>query len=402
MSLEAPRPVRAQLTRLAHADPAVRTAAAAELAADDKNAPFLRFERVAAATDAHRAAFDAALAPIEARIRARTRDRVKDWAKERRLDLLGHVLADGPEADVADVVDRVLGVQHDILKAAWPDGPPADFGVGFAPARALADIRPPSGRLPITPTPGDEEAADGLLFAGRRVVVPAATASRFDRAGLVAGANGGVRLARSPPEAGLYQAVLLANGPVELAGALRTLVVADGDVVLTGRAVLSRTVVVATGSVTATGERRQAMDHTRVYAAGSIDLPNALPGIDCEFRAGGRVNLESATKLDAAGGVKGTPFGIRFVTPAEFGFRAAPADGGLAVAAVEAWSPLARYDVRPGDVVTHVGFDTVRTADALRRALRRGLTDEAAVFHVVRGVARLTRVVYLDGVPRRP
>ena len=144
------------------------------------------------------------------------------------------------------------------------------------------------------------------------------------------------------------------------------------------------------------------MDHVRVYAAGSIDLPNAEPGSDCVFRAGGRVNLESATKPDAAGGVKGTPFGIRFVSAEEFGFRVAPAVGGLTVAAVEAWSPLARYDVRPGDVIARVGFDPTRTADALRQALRRGVIDEAAVFHVVRGGARLTRVVYLDGVPRRP
>jgi hypothetical protein len=399
VSLEAPRPVRALLNQLAHSDPAVRADATAALAADDRNGPFLRFERVAAVTAAHRAALDAALGPIEARIRARTRDRVKDYAKERRLDLLGHVLADGPEADVSDVVDRILGVQHEVLKAAWPDGPPADFGVGFVPARALADIRARTGRPPITPTPGDEEVADGLVFAGRRVFVTAA--GEFDRSGLVVGANGGVRLARSPPETGLYQAVLLANGPVQMAGAQRVLVVADGDVVLTGRATLSRTVVVATGSVTASGERRQAMDHVRVYAAGSIDLPNALPGIDCVFRAGGRVNLESATKPNSAGGVKGTPFGIRFVTPEEFGFRAAPADGGLAVAAVEAWSPLARYDVRAGDVIARVGLDAVRSADALRRALRRGLFDESAVFHLARGGERLTRVVYLDGLPRR-
>ncbi|QDU23425.1 hypothetical protein [Urbifossiella limnaea] len=403
VSLEAPRPVRAQLNRLTHADPGVRAEAAAELGKDDKNAPFLRLERLAVVTEPHRAAVRAALDPIEARIRARTRERLKDWAKERRLDLLGHALADGPEADVPVVVDRVLAIQHEIHAAAWPDTPLFAKGVGFIPARSLADLAPRPGSPPfpaVHPTPGDDPAPDGLEFAGRRVFV--APAPRFEAIGLVAGAHGCVRRARPPIDPGLFRAVLLANGPVSLEGTRRALVVADGDVTISGPADLWRTVIVANGSVTATGERRQAMDYVRVYAAGSIDLPDALPGSDCAFRAGGRVKLESATKPDFAEGVKGMPFGIRFVTPEEFGFRVAPAAGGLTVAAVEAWSPLARYDVRPGDVIARVGFDGMPTADALRRALRRGLFDESAVFHVVRGGERLTRVVYLDGLPRRP
>lgn len=400
VSLEAPRPVRALLNRLAHADPAARADAAAELGKDDRHAPFLRLERVAAVTPTHQAALDAALAPIEARILARTRERLAGWAKERRLDLLGHALAGCPEADVPDVVDRVLAIQHEIQAAAWPDAPPGERGIGFAPARSLADIRALPGRPPITPTPGDEVAADGLEFAGRRVFVTAAGA--FERSGLVAGASGGVRRARPPTEPGLYQAVLLANGPVALTGTRRALVVADGDVTITGPADLWRTVIVADGSVTLAGPGRVTMEYARVYAAGSIDLPAGEAGIDCVFRAGGKVRVGPAAVKDAAEGVKDLPFGIRFTAPVDFGFRAEVAGGGMAVAAVEAWSPLARYDVRPGDVVTRVGFEAVRTAAALRRTLRRGLFDEAAVFHVGRGGERLTRVVYLDGLPRRP
>jgi hypothetical protein len=51
--------------------------------------------------------------------------------------------------------------------------------------------------------------------------------------------------------------------------------------------------------------------------------------------------------------------------------------------------------------VTRIGLQNTRTADALRRALRTALFEESAVFHVVRGGGRLTRVVYLDGLPER-
>lgn len=401
--LEAPRPMRALLDQLAHADPAVRAEAAAELGKDDKNAPFLRFERVAAVTPAQQTAFDAALAPIEARVRARTRPRVATWAKERRLDLLGLALAGCPEADVPGVVDHVLAIQHELQAAAWPDTPAAERGHGFIPARSVADLAPRSGSRPVpavNPTPGSDAAPDGLEFEGRRVLV--STARFPEPLGVVAGSVGGVRRARPPTEPGLFRAVLLANGAVALEGTRRVLVVADGDVTLAGATDLWRTVIVANGSVTMARPGRTTMEYVQVYAAGSIDLPAGAAGVDCVFRAGGKVRVGEGVLREAAEGVKELPFGIRFTAPADFGFRAAPADGGVAVAAVEAWSPLARYDVRPGDVVTRVGFDAVRTPDALRRCLWRGVFDESAVFHVVRGGARLTRVVYLDGVPQRP
>jgi S1-C subfamily serine protease len=94
------------------------------------------------------------------------------------------------------------------------------------------------------------------------------------------------------------------------------------------------------------------------------------------------------------------PYGIRFIAPADFGFRAEPATGGMRVVEVKDGSPLARYGVRAGDLVTRVGFQATRTPVGLRRALRQGVMEESAVFHVERGGERLTRVVYLDGVPR--
>ncbi|HYH64171.1 MAG TPA: PDZ domain-containing protein [Urbifossiella sp.] len=405
VSLEAPRPVRAHLTRLTHADPAVRADAAAALGADDKNAPFLRFERVTAATDAHRAALDAALAPIEARRWARHRDRVKDWAKERRLDLLAEYFALCPEGDAAAAATHLLRVRWEILAEAWPA--PAAVRRPDPTAVRPAD---PVVRLRLARS-GADVWSDGWAFDGRRFPMSGPAASGQDWAGSLIAARGPLRFpSRTRGWETRDTTIALVNGRAEVSTAIGLMLVADGDVELVGGpgfgVSIEGSLIVASGSIRAPDARSCPVHASLMCAGGSIELPQLNDEGVNVFHAGGAFVVQPGCRFDKTTRVAekqpALPYGIRFVTLDEFGVRVEVVDGGPAVAAVEAWSPLARYDVRPGDVIARVGFDATRTADALRRALRRTMMDEAAVFHVVRGGARLTRVVYLDGGPRRP
>lgn len=409
VTLEAPRPVRTLLDRLQHADPAVRAGAAAALGADDRNAPFLRFERVAALTPAHRAALDAALAPIEARAWPRHAERVKAWAKERRLDLLCEYLAGCPEAAVSDALDLVLPVQQAVHAEAFPADDKHDRPAGFIPAKSLVGawrefaLNPADAGLTVEP--GTTDMADGWTFDGRRALL-ARGKIRYGYGAVVASRG---RLALTNPKAapGWSSSVVLSNGPAELLYARAALVVVDGDVEFRDGARLGSSVVVTTGSVVspAADERVPQVSLTgcRLHAGGSVELRGGSAYEKTRIQAGGTVNIlrPGAGLRDAAEGATLVPYGIRFVAPADFGARIEAKDRGMVVTAVEAWSPLARYGVRAGDVVTHVGSENTRTPDDLRRALRRGVIEESAVFHLRRGGERLTRVVYLDGIPAR-
>lgn len=399
VSLEAPRAVRAELDRLSHADLAVREAAATALGANDRNGPFLRFERVAAVTDAHKAALAAALRPIDARLWARHRDQVAGWAKARRLDLLCEYLAGCSDDDVPAALDSVLAVQFDIFAEAKPSPRERfDPAPGFIPARSVADlrhrVRAPVGvpRL-LFAEPRDRPGG----FVGRQIY-PAYT----DLANRDGGEFGPVIAASGELRTVVHnewvRAVFLANGPVELGSATRLLVVADGDVRFGFNTQLRNSVVITSGSVSQRKGDVAILDAARISAGGSIDLPNGGYEDPCVFHAGGSVVLGPGRedKQTVVRNAAAPLYGVRFTAAADFGFKAEPRDGGMVVTAVEPASPLARYGVRRGDRIARVGLTTTTDAATLRRMLRRGLFDGAAVFHLDRGGERLTRVVYLD------
>lgn len=386
ISLEAPRPVRAHLDRLHHADPAVRADAAAALAADDRNAPFLRFERAAAPVGTtHHAALDAALAPIEARAWARHAERAKAWTRERRLDLLCEHLATCPRDDAVTVAGRVLELHQTIAAEVWP---PPPVGVRPTALPRLVGVRH-----------GHPDWRDNWTFDGRRVSL--AYADQPQSFVPLLCARNGLRPTELPPRP--LSGVVLANGDATVGSTDRLFLVADGDVEFVLHGTYS-VLIVASGSITVKAPTYAAANNSRLYAGGAIDLPTLNDEGFNRFEAVGAVRL-GTRGLDkesrTAEKVAALSVGIRFTSLDDFGVRAGSADGGVKVAAVEPWSPLARYGVRAGDVVFRVGFESIRAPDDLRRALRRGVMEESAVFHLRRGGERLTRVVYLDGIPAR-
>ncbi|MBY0457671.1 MAG: PDZ domain-containing protein, partial [Gemmataceae bacterium] len=74
-------------------------------------------------------------------------------------------------------------------------------------------------------------------------------------------------------------------------------------------------------------------------------------------------------------------------------------DGAVRAADVRAGSPLARHDLRAGDVLLSIDGAKVASAADVRRGLRRGLVAGSATLRLRRDGAEVTRIVFLDGIP---
>ncbi len=140
-------------------------------------------------------------------------------------------------------------------------------------------------------------------------------------------------------------------------------------------------------------------------ARGDIDAPKNAGLSSGLLLAGGKIDLAPAKtggsqRVEKAG-LADDPFGVRYFRLADVGAAAEWASGRLTVGALTAGSPLARHDVRAGDVVSRVNDRPVKSAQDFRRELRYSVAAGAAVFHLRRGGKDLTRVVYFrDGLEK--
>lgn len=100
---------------------------------------------------------------------------------------------------------------------------------------------------------------------------------------------------------------------------------------------------------------------------------------------------------------KALPLGVRFISPADFGLALGMQNGGVQVMEITTDSPFAKYGVKDGDVITSIDDVVADSIPAFRRQLRRqlrwGVLAESVVLHISRGNERITRIVFLDGIP---
>jgi hypothetical protein len=183
------------------------------------------------------------------------------------------------------------------------------------------------------------------------------------------------------------------NGDLALDDCMTSFVVCDGDVTFV-RGGCNGSIVIAGGSIGGAVE----FGSSTLSARGDIDAPKSAATSDGLLLAGGKINLAPAKsggprRVEKAG-LADDPFGVRYFRLADVGVAAEWAGGRLTVGELTAGSPLARHDVRAGDVVSRVNDRPLKSAQDFRRELRYSVAAGAAVFHLRRGEKDLTRVVY--------
>jgi membrane-associated protease RseP (regulator of RpoE activity) len=118
-----------------------------------------------------------------------------------------------------------------------------------------------------------------------------------------------------------------------------------------------------------------------LLAGGKIDVPKT------------RNSKESKERVEKAE-VKENPFGVRFFETADVGTETAMKEGALTITKLTAGSPLTKYGVKEGDVVTQLNDKAIKTANDFRRELRYSVALEAGILHIKRGNENITRIVY--------
>jgi S1-C subfamily serine protease len=96
---------------------------------------------------------------------------------------------------------------------------------------------------------------------------------------------------------------------------------------------------------------------------------------------------------------KTPPFGIRFLSPTDFGLDVAVQNGGTQVMGITPDSPFAKFGVADADVILTIDGEPATSLQTFRRQLRKGILKESVTLTIRRNNQRITRIVFLDGVP---
>lgn len=192
---------------------------------------------------------------------------------------------------------------------------------------------------------------------------------------------------------------LFHNGDVTLDGLDYSLLVCDGDITFAGDSLWGNgAVIIARGSIRS--EKLLMFEGSTFYAGGDIaaEKAGAMEGL---LLAGGKVDLPAPRRADGGkarvvmkGGVKECPFPVRFFETSDVGVEAALQDGALQITKLTPGSPLTKFGIKEGDIVTRVNEKDIKTANDFRRELRYSVALEAGIFHITRGDQKTTRVVY--------
>jgi hypothetical protein len=167
-----------------------------------------------------------------------------------------------------------------------------------------------------------------------------------------------------------------------------SLLVCDGDVTFNGSGLnCNASTIVAYGSVRSPGIL--GLSRGSVYAGGDIVAPKGVPPKSL-LLAAGKIDVKEGPERVIKAGVKENPF---FET-ADVGTETAFKDGTLSITKLTPGSPLTKFGVKPGDVVTQLNDKPIKTANDFRRELRNSVALEAGIFYITRDGAKITRVVY--------
>ena len=198
--------------------------------------------------------------------------------------------------------------------------------------------------------------------------------------------------------------IVLANCSIPLRATEGSLIISDGDVELDRRRLFTATVVIARGNITSTGDAHDSLEHMYLAAGGNINLRTRAEVRGSHFSAGGSISLahRPGHKQNVREKEMNPLFGLQFLDLAEFGVEVDGLKQGVRVSRLASWSPLATHEVQVGDVIRSVNGIDVNTPAAFRHELRRSIPLEHALLRVERRGERLTRIIFLDGVPIDP
>lgn len=398
-TLTPPKEVGDALARLRSGEG--RAEAKKSLAAMERAAPYLRAELAAAPPGSYKGDLADVLAaqalPRFERNRARMKE--QDWAAQGRFDLLASLLCSCPENDLA------VGIANQILRANRRVM--GEFGkLAQLTGKHIPFEDRDFGQLgPFTHLTGETVAVKNYL-APALIRAEKCRLETHNRAAWLLAVNRELDdPSQWPKQLTEYTgSVGVINGPAAFENALYCLFIVDGDVELRTPAGLARSLLICNGNVRASNKTRDPLTDAMICAAGDIDLPACKkPGRGAYFWAGGAVTF--AEEVKGSGQVmerqKELPFGVKFIDPKDFGIDAAPFfKAGILVRSASKDSPFARHDVRPGDLITKANGVRVNSPAAFRRELRRGVIEESITLHLHRDGQTVTRIVFLDGVPK--
>ncbi len=389
---EAPPAVRAALRALRDA-PArgERAAAARKLSEITEAEPYLRAFCATPAGKLEDAGSDA-LAVLQAARAKRNAKRLDAWAKEGRFDLMVDAGLDLSDTDdIYAFGDHLLKLGKDARDVPKKFGAPEGYHRLVDRTKHLIGFGGDFVNL-----------ADPVSIKSDHVG-PAFVRTRSCEA------TGRIRLhwlvatrdelkGTNPPNH-WENCFLFHNNDLQLEDITGSFVVCDGDVEFLQSVGGAFTTIIARGSIRAKGGIT--FTHGTYFAHGDITAKHtdtmrgllmACGKIDVPLHQ--RAKDKKAPERVIKAGVKENPFGVRFFETADVGTEAAFKDGALTIGKLTPGSPLTKFGVKPGDVVTQLNDKPIKTANDFRRELRNSVALEAGIFYITRDGTKITRVVY--------
>jgi hypothetical protein len=386
-SLEPPAEVNALLNKLRKRDD--RSAVINALAARDDAAPYLRLELRTAADKFHKQDLSEALRAIEARAYERNLARTAWWVKTRRLDLYTEFLSECRDQDATEVADWLGPVSRDILDEAAEQLGRKNRTPMFTFKRfgAFPHLSGNEVTVPL------KTRAPALIRAGD------CTLEAWDRTNFLVAVRGELSDPLTPEKKRIgsvgqwVNSIALVNTSLPLAWCDDSLIVCAGDIELVGP--VNGAVLIASGSIRS-GAGHVSTHGTYLCAGGDIALYDRRVGSNY-IHAGGSSGFTPYDNVKEK--QKALPFGVRFVSPADFGLEIAPRKDGVRVTKIDPDSPFAKYGVKGDDVITKIDDADADSVTTFRHQLRRGILRESVVLRINRGGERISRIVFLDGIP---
>jgi hypothetical protein len=364
-TLDPPPEIGSLLDKLRKKQDRVRATFA--LADRDDAAPYLRHELRLANDKFYKQDLAEALHAIEKRAFERNKKRLAWWATTRRFDLCAELIVACPSDKEA------VGLAELTTRAAREVGAEAAerLGIAFGPGPGL-----------WLPSPFSQVTAYTQL-ADEKVIVPRgynSSGQTLVRADICELGVNDTHCFFVAVRSGIHyldpkmllgnvwlNSIALVNNSMSVRAVESSVIICDGDVELLDLW-KERCVIIANGNI-------RGASHTKWSVLGAAGDILTRRGEKNVLYAGGKVEAPGPTDR-VYQKQQALPFGVRFVSPADFGLELAAQNGGMQVLGITPDSPFAKYGVKDGDVITAIDEVAADSIPAFRRQLRRGTLAE--------------------------
>lgn len=384
-----PQVVADALAALRGADEAKRKKAVATLSALEDAEPYVRHYSYTNQGQADSLA-DELLDAYDAARAKRNVERAAEWAKQGRYDFLVDVCLHLPETEQVNQVGQAF---FDLVKQIGPTQkeyavqPQPRLGYSmkdFAKKREVREFHKKTGVL----------TTDWKWYGFVRAQ-SCEVSSKLRQNWLILTRD---KLVGTYPTGNLWEdCYIFHNSDVTFDSCTYSLVVCDGDVEFVHTFDGANSTIITNGNIRSQGGL--GCSGAFYFAQGDI-VAKSSNSAGAVLMAGGKITAPD--RFDGKVGkprvekpdLKENPFGVRFFQTGDVGVELAVKDDAVTVAKLTPGSPLTKYGVQVGDVITQVNDKPAKTANDVRRELRYSVVLEAGIFHLRRGDQKLTRVVY--------